>query len=222
MTIESTESTQKTLPKPTLYYVHDPMCSWCWGYRPTWDTLQDQLQQQFGQQLSVQYLVGGLAPDSAEPMPESMQQMLQQTWKNITQQLGTEFNHDFWQRCQPKRSTYPACRACIIARQFGQERAMISAIQQAYYLQAQNPSDVEVLCALAESLGINAAMFKQQLLSDNIDQQLQQEIAFARKLPIQGFPSLVIVANNHADPITLDYLQWQTSLAEIQVVLAKI
>ncbi|MCP4060185.1 MAG: DsbA family protein, partial [Pseudoalteromonas sp.] len=19
-----------------LIYVHDPMCSWCWGYKPTW------------------------------------------------------------------------------------------------------------------------------------------------------------------------------------------
>ncbi|MFT6977114.1 MAG: putative protein-disulfide isomerase, partial [Shewanella psychromarinicola] len=27
------------MPNTTLYYVHDPMCSWCWGYRPTWDTL---------------------------------------------------------------------------------------------------------------------------------------------------------------------------------------
>ncbi|WP_254693636.1 DsbA family protein [Shewanella sp. MEBiC00475] len=215
------ESTQTTMLNPTLYYVHDPMCSWCWGYRPTWNALQVQLQQQFGQQLSLQYLVGGLAPDSTEPMPEPMQQMLQQTWKNITQQLGTEFNHDFWQRCQPKRSTYPACRASIIARQFGQERAMISAIQQAYYLQAQNPSDIEVLCTLAESLDMNAAMFKQQLLSEDIDQQLQQEIAFTRQLPIQGFPSLVLVVDNRAYPITLDYHQWQTSMADIQAVLSE-
>lgn len=221
MTIESTEPTQKTMPKPVLYYVHDPMCSWCWGYRPTWDILQVQLQQKFGQQLSLQYLVGGLAPDSTEAMPEPMQQMLQQTWKNITQQLGTEFNHDFWQRCQPRRSTYPACRASIIARQFDQERAMINAIQHAYYLQAQNPSEVEVLCALAESLGMNAVMFKEQLLSNNVDQQLQQEIAFARKLPIQGFPSLVLVANNRAYPIKLDYQQWQTSMADIQAVLSE-
>ncbi|MBE8572891.1 DsbA family protein, partial [Vibrio sp. OPT46] len=26
-----------------LYYVHDPMCSWCWGYKPTLDKLKQQL-----------------------------------------------------------------------------------------------------------------------------------------------------------------------------------
>jgi putative protein-disulfide isomerase len=25
-----------SVTKPTLYYVYDPMCSWCWGYKPVW------------------------------------------------------------------------------------------------------------------------------------------------------------------------------------------
>ncbi|WP_418358942.1 MULTISPECIES: DsbA family protein [Shewanella] len=210
------------MAKPTLYYVHDPMCSWCWGYRPTWDMLQQQLQQEFAEQLDISYLVGGLAPDSSAPMPEAMQQMLEQTWQRIHQQLGTQFNHDFWRVCQPRRSTYPACRATLVARQYGQEQAMVNAIQHAYYLYAQNPSDIEVLCALAESLGINPEQCKRQLLSEQTEQQLQNEIHLARQLPIQGFPSLVLVANNHAYPITLDYQHWQTSMADIQTVLAKI
>ncbi|GGB46069.1 DsbA family protein [Shewanella inventionis] len=210
------------MAKATLYYVHDPMCSWCWGYRPTWDMLQQQLQLQLAVQLNVTYLVGGLAPDSSEPMPESMQQMLEQTWQKISQQLGTEFNHDFWRNGKPRRSTYLACRATLVARQYGQEQAMVNAIQHAYYLNARNPSDIDILCDLAASLGINAEQFKLQLSSEQIEQQLQTEIHFARQLPIQGFPSLVLVANNHAYPIKLDYQYWQTSLADIQTVLAKI
>jgi putative protein-disulfide isomerase len=203
----------------TLYYVHDPMCSWCWGYRPTWDALQVQLQQQFGQQLSLQYLVGGLAPDSDQPMPQPMQQMLQQTWHKINQQLGTEFNHDFWQHCQPRRSTYPACRASIIARQYGLEQQMINAIQQAYYLNARNPSDVDTLVSIATQLGIPADLFTEQLSADEIEDKLLKEINFARQLPIQGFPSLVLMVDNNAYPIRLDYHQWQTSLADIQTIL---
>ena len=207
----------------TLYYVHDPMCSWCWGYRPTWDALQAQLLQQFGQQLSLQYLVGGLAPDSdqpmPQPMPQPMQQMLQQTWHKINQQLGTEFNHDFWQLCQPRRSTYPACRASIIARQYGLEQQMINAIQQAYYLNARNPSDVDTLVSIATQLGIPADLFTEQLNADETEDKLLKEINFARQLPIQGFPSLVLMVDNSAYPIRLDYHQWQTSLADIQTIL---
>jgi putative protein-disulfide isomerase len=208
------------MPNATLYYVHDPMCSWCWGYRPTWDTLQAQLLQQFGQQLTIKYLVGGLAPDSDLPMPRPMQQMLQQTWQKIAEQLGTQFNHDFWHHGQPRRSTYPACRASMIARQYGLEQQMINAIQQAYYLNARNPSDLDTLVSIAIQIGIPADPFIEQLTTSEVDKQLLQEINFAGQLPIQGFPSLVLMADNNAYPIRLDYHQWQTSLADILTILS--
>jgi len=101
-----------------LFYVHDPMCSWCWGYRPTWQVLQQALKQRFPT-LTINYLVGGLATDSNDPMPRDMQQLLKQTWQKIADQLDTTFNFDFWDLCQPRRSTYPACRASLVAREFG-------------------------------------------------------------------------------------------------------
>ena len=45
-----------------LVYVHDPMCSWCWGYAPSWHKLKAALESK----LVVEYKVGGLAPDSQE------------------------------------------------------------------------------------------------------------------------------------------------------------
>ncbi|MEF1187337.1 DsbA family protein, partial [Vibrio sinaloensis] len=29
------------MTKAKLYYVYDPMCSWCWGYKPTWRAVED-------------------------------------------------------------------------------------------------------------------------------------------------------------------------------------
>ncbi len=126
------------MSKAILYYVYDPMCSWCWGYHDTWEKLQALLKTQFANKLEIQTLLGGLAPDTNEPMPGELQVFLQQTWSRIHEQLGTQFNFDFWTKCQPKRSTYPACRAVLVARQQGLEKAMDEAIQQAYYLQAKN------------------------------------------------------------------------------------
>ena len=122
----------------TLIYCYDPMCSWCWGFRPTWSKLQKALQGLIDEEkLSIQPMLGGLAMDSDAPMPNEMRAKLQATWQNIHQQLGTEFNFDFWQTNEPRRSTYPACRACYVARDFGLEEEMYHAIQQAYYLDAK-------------------------------------------------------------------------------------
>ena len=86
--------------KTKLFYVYDPMCSWCWGYAPTWQRLKSEL----ASHVEVVYALGGLAPDSDDAMPQAMQKFLQQTWQKISQQLGTEFNFDFWQQCQPRFS----------------------------------------------------------------------------------------------------------------------
>ncbi|WNC67490.1 DsbA family protein [Thalassotalea nanhaiensis] len=193
--------------KPTLYYVYDPMCSWCWGYRPTWQTLQEQLQPL----VNIQYKVGGLAPDSDVPMPTDMQNFLQQTWHKIATHLGTEFNHDFWTSCQPRRSTYPACRAMLIARQHNLEQEMYLAVQQAYYLNAKNPSNIDTLVSLATELGLDAAMFEQQMLSNEVQLQLIDEIGFVSDMPIRGFPSLVLSINGELKAIPIDYQHWQTS-----------
>ena len=197
--------------KPTLLYIYDPMCSWCWGYRTTWQLLQDKL----SSTVDVKYLVGGLATDSDEPMPENMQHFLQQTWHKIAEQIGCEFNYDFWSDCQPRRSTYPACRAVIAAREYGLEQEMCFAIQQGYYLQARNPSDNSTLVALATSIGLDAEVFEQALKSEKVNQQLLTEIDYVRKLPINGFPSLVLAINNQHIPIELDYKNWQTSYDNI-------
>ncbi|WP_416221766.1 DsbA family protein [Shewanella sp. YLB-07] len=196
--------------KPTLYYVYDPMCSWCWGYAPTWNKLRAALKESG---ISVEYRLGGLAPDSDLPMPEEMKAFLEQTWHKIAVELGTEFNFDFWRQCQPRRSTYPACRTALIAREQGLEQAMLDGIQQAYYLKAMNPSDLTTLISIAASinLDIDPKEFALQLSSEAINHRLMTEIHQVQALPIQGFPSLVLEHNGSLSPIPLDYLDYQTS-----------
>jgi len=198
--------------KPVLYHVYDPMCSWCWGYRKTWLKLSSALE---ADGIIIKYQLGGLAPDSDVLMPIELQQTLQNIWRRIQQQLGTEFNFDFWTQCKPQRSTYPACRACLIARENGKEKEMLYAIQEAYYLQAKNPSLNSVLIALAEQIGLNKLEFKEQLDSNSTHQKLLQEITSSHQLPIQGFPSLVLLINEKIVPIDLDYLDWKVTYEQI-------
>lgn len=198
--------------KVFLYYVYDPMCSWCWGYNPTWLELRNRL----AGKLEIVYRVGGLAPDSDQPMEEKMQVFLQQTWQKIAQQLGTQFNFSFWKECIPRRSTYPACRATLIARDSGLEQEMYLAIQEAYYLHAKNPSDNSTLITRAARLGLNTELFEQELNSQQRHQQLLNEIEEVRKMPIQGFPSLVLAVNNEYISIPIDYADSQETYSLIK------
>ncbi len=191
------------------------MCSWCWGFRPTWQKVQAEL----ADVIPIKYLLGGLAPDSDEAMPESMQSDIAGYWRKIQQHIpGTKFNFDFWKKCQPRRSTYPACRAIIAARKQNSqlEKPMIEAVQTAYYLEAKNPSNDGRLVAIAESLGLDPTLFLSDLNATETQQQLEQEILFGRKIGAQGFPSMILEKNGEYQYVPLDYSNPNPTLSFIE------
>ena len=146
------------------------MCSWCWGFNRTYQDFLKALPDS----IEVVRLLGGLAPDSSEPMTLDMRNYLQQAWRKIAEIIpGTRFNHDYWTHCQPRRSTWPACRAVIAARQQGPENdsAMTTAIQEGYYLHTKNPSDDATLIEFAADLGLDELAFAEQLNSESTRQQ---------------------------------------------------
>ncbi|MFT5117978.1 MAG: putative protein-disulfide isomerase [Kiritimatiellia bacterium] len=212
-----------------LHYIHDPMCSWCWGFRPAWDEIRaalPELRSQLSAELTIDTILGGLAPDSMEAMPLVTQHYVRDHWRRIQEVIpGTEFNYDFWTLCQPRRSTYIACRAVIAAAQQGEQygELMTLAIQHAYYLQAKNPSDEEVLRGCAESIGINVARFTNSLGSDAVQQLLQADItryhSLAEQAGASGFPSLVLSTEGRSIGILIDYSNAQASLNFIRAQL---
>ncbi len=158
--------------------------------------------------IKVSYLLGGLAPDSNEPMPKAMQENIASYWHKIQAHIpGTSFNFDFWDKCQPRRSTYPACRAVIAAKNQAQknEYTMISAVQEAYYLHAKNPSNDDTLVTLAETLGLDKERFIADLNSPETQQQLNAEISFSQKIGAQGFPSLILEKEGRYQFVPIDY-----------------
>ena len=195
--------------KVTLIYVYDPMCSWCWGFSPTWHSIRETLELRYTSDLlSIRYLAGGLAPDSREPMPVELAESIRGYWRTIEQTLGTPFNHDFWTNNVPRRSTHPACRAVIAARELSgtqKERDMLGTIQQAYYLKAQNPSNLTTLVGCAEIIGLDRQAFERLVQSPECDALLQYEVRHARSIGAKSFPSLFIEHDEQIEPIALDY-----------------
>lgn len=188
----------------SLIYAHDPMCSWCWGFDP----VRRELLASLPAGMAVRRLLGGLAPDSDEPMPPEMREYIRGQWRSIQQRIpGTRFDFGFWERCLPRRSTYPACRAVIAARRQGEkhDEEMTRAVQQAYYTEARNPSDISTLIELAAEIDLDQRAFRADLASEETDRQLAREIAECRSLGIEGFPSLLLIDGRSRQLLPIDY-----------------
>ena len=190
------------------------MCSWCYAFRPSLTQLLEALPKE----IEVIRLLGGLARDSDVPMPDETRAYVIDNWQRIEKYVpDTKFNYDFWTKCKPRRSTWSACRAVIAARQQGSEFdvAMTHAIQNAYYLQARNPSDASTLIELAEELGLDKNKFSDDLKSPETDETLQQEIKQSRLLGLNNFPSLLFVDGVKLIRIKPDYFDSENMLQMI-------
>jgi putative protein-disulfide isomerase len=201
-----------------LYYVHDPMCSWCWAFKKIYEEIVSELPAD----VSINRLLGGLAADTDDYMSEEMQGYIKSHWRTIqTKVPGIKFNFDFWDKCKPRRATYSACRAVIAARNQGSEydELMTIAIQQGYYLQARNPSEHDTLIAFAKEMNLDTELFASDLISPETELQLQHEILSYQKLGARGFPSLILDINGDRFQIQTNYTNSGEILTAIHSIL---
>ncbi len=195
----------------TLYYVYDPMCSWCYAFAPTFDEVKKKL----NSNINIVYVPGGLAEHTEEIMPKRMQEQIESIWYEIEDVVGTKFNHDFWTQCTPKRSTYLACEATLAAKEQNKEEEMIYSIQNAYYQRAMNPSDKNTIIQLANELNLDIDLFKKTLSSEDNINNFAQKRDLRRKLNLNSFPSLALKYKKEIYPINIKYNNSQSIINQI-------
>lgn len=214
-----------------LHYVHDPMCAWCWCFAPRLSELIASIdafnQASANKYIQINYLCGGLAKDTSAPMPIKLQQQIKGYWQKINQLYGTAFNFDFWDKNMPKRATYMANRAVLTAQKISEQddftsaKEMISQIQKAYYLNALNPSEIDVLVNLSVILGYDERLFRETLLSAEINHLLKQHIHFSRFIGGNSFPSLIVEKNQQIINIPIDYQNSKTMFEQVVQAVKK-
>ncbi len=196
----------------TLYYIHDPMCSWCYAFKPMLDDIKTKL----SKEINLVYVCGGLAKHTDEPMPKDQQEKIKSIWKQIEQEVGVRFNYDFWDKNTPHRATYLACQALILARQHNKEEAMLEARRKAYYQRALNPSKSEVLVKLAHEIGLDKKHFETHLNTQETQELLENDLNLRRKLGVRVFPTLLLKYKKESYPITIDFKESSKMLEQIE------
>lgn len=203
-----------------LFYIHDPMCSWCYAFNSSLSAMRKELPSN----IRIINVLGGLAADTTEPMPLDLQNAIQQAWQRIEQTIPSiRFNFDFWSLNTPLRSTYPACRAVLAARLQGIEfePKILQAIQSAYYQKAMNPSLQITLETCAAEIRLDTAKFVKDLSSPAIENELKSEIQLARSMNVNSYPSLRLLHKDEQFSISVDYLNHRTMMKEIANILIK-
>jgi putative protein-disulfide isomerase len=175
--------------KPHLVYFADPMCSWCWGFSPVIEAIQEL----FGTSLPIRLILGGLRPWTTEPMTANDLASVRTHWEHVREASGQPFDFAFFGRDRFVYDTEPSCRAVVVLRRRGMETglAALRRIHRAFYAENRDVTDSDTLAALAAELGVDAATFRSEFDSEAAVEETRGDFAVAQSAGIQGFPTLI-------------------------------
>jgi predicted DsbA family dithiol-disulfide isomerase len=97
-----------------------------------------------------------------------------------------------FERMQRTPNTVRAHRLIRFAEKHGAADAVVEALFVAYFANARDIGDLDVLADVAGSAGLDAVEARRYLASDEDDAIIRSEDKYARELGIQGVPCFVI------------------------------
>lgn len=207
---------------PTLIYVADPMCSWCYGFGPELVSLLDGLPG-----LRVEVVVGGLRAFNTTVMDDSMRDELMVHWEKVHAASGLTMRDDAIIQAGFIYDTEPACRAVVTARSLEPLSALpvFHAIQNAFYAEGRDVTQghvlAEVACAALATVGVQQQpdAFIAQWSSAAMRQATVADFDLTKHWNIDGFPMLILERNGQLDMVTSGYARMPALIDQLQMLV---
>lgn len=205
---------KSTAQKDTLYYIGDPMCSWCYGFSPELDKVI-----QHFPELPLKIIVGGLRAHGDETFGQ-LSSFLEEHWKEINVKTGQPFRYQILENKSIMYNTEPACRAVVTIRMLApaSEYAFFKSLQKAFYYQNDNPTRLSTFIGLASSLGVEPAKFEKYYTSSVIVNETERDFKLARSLDVNGFPSLVALKDGKLHRLSDGFSSAQKIISKMEAL----
>ena len=207
---------------PTLLYIADPMCSWCYAFGPELATLLDGLPG-----LQVELVLGGLRAYNTEVMSDTAKDDLMGHWKKVHESTGLPLIDSALEQPGFIYNTEPACRAVVAARTLLPAAALptFHAIQQAFYAEGRDVTQGDALARIGSDV-LNAMgsptsveAFRTHWSSEDTVLATHNDFVQCKRWEITGFPALVLERNGQLDMVTTGYTRVETLIKQMQALV---
>lgn len=197
--------------KPTLIYIYDPLCGWCYGFHP----VMEKIQNRFADQLTIEVKPGGLAVgERAEPIGEGYA-YIKDALEQVEKATKIEFGRNFKLLAEEGSYMYdsvPPCLAQIVVNELAPAHSLNFAgkLQSALFRDGKNLNQPETYEELLEDMDISFEEFKTRFGSGKIREKLETEFEWCRNHDATGFPTLLIKIEDEVSIMARGYRPYDT------------
>jgi putative protein-disulfide isomerase len=189
---------------PTLHYIYDPLCGWCYGAAP--------LIQAARKVLTVRTHGGGMMVGAnRQPVSAQLRQYVMQHDRRIAQLTGQLFGDAYFNGLlldtNAVLDSAPPIAAILAAEALANKGLdMLAHLQTAHYVEGQRIADQDVLLDQAENIGLDPVAFAIALANASgadVLNHIAETRALMASARVQGFPSLLLEHHGHMEPIAI-------------------
>jgi putative protein-disulfide isomerase len=210
------------MSRPTLHYIFDPLCGWCYGAAPLIEAAREVTG------LDVALHAGGLMTGAdRQPVTAGLRRYVMEHDQRIGaltgQPFGDAYLYGLLRDTGAMLDSEPPIGAILAADLLGGRGFdMLERIQKAHYVEGRRVADRGVLVGLAADIGLPEATFKpmlEKVAGPTVAKHIAASRHLLRRVGGQGFPTFVFDAGRGL--LTLDAARhfghvpaWQQTLAE--------
>jgi len=178
---------------PTLHYIHDPLCGWCYGAAPLVRVARGTVR--------VQAHGGGMMAGAARrAVTPELRQFVMTHDRRIAQASGQPFGQAYFEGLLRDHGAVldsePPITAMLAADELaGAGLDVLASLQQAHYVEGRRIAEVAVLKDLAAELGLDAEDFGSaydKLQGAATQAHIEQSRALLARIGGQGFPTFAL------------------------------
>lgn len=199
------------MDKPTLIYVYDPLCLWCFGFYP----VMEKLQNRFGDKLNLDVKTGGLViGEQAHSIEDDYEHILRDI-KQVEKITDAKFGRNFKLLAEEGSYRFDSLTPCKAQKTIkkllpNESLRFAGELQQTLFVEGKSLNKWETYKSLLDHFEVNPTEFKQQLESDSLEEELFNEFKWCRENGAGNFPTLMLQVGKEHSVMSRGYRPFDT------------
>jgi putative protein-disulfide isomerase len=182
------------MQKPTLFYIYDALCGWCFGFAP----VMQKLYTEFHDQFQFEVVNGGMVTGDRVGPISNMAAYIKRSVPRVEEVSGVTFGEPYVNgilnsETYSSNSLPPAIALKILQEQASDQQIKLAhEIQQLHYVQGLDLNEAETYFPLCCEIGLPEEVFRLKFQQKKYREQAHSDFELAKNWVITGFPAVVV------------------------------
>lgn len=183
--------------KPTIIYVYDGLCSWCYGFEPQMQALFEQWHATH----DFQFVSGGMFPEAQQQRIQGiLGDNFREAYARVAEYSGAVITEKYLDGLVTQENyivnSDATARAFAAFQSYGktqaEQLAFIIQLQTNIYQNGLNPNGEALYRETAAHFGLSEDDFLAKMQSEAVQTAVDEAYAYARALQVNSFPQVFL------------------------------